>query len=309
MNFRQLKYFSVVAEEENIGRAALRLNISQPPLTRQIHQLEEDLGVRLFNRTPKGVELTQAGQTLYKEARTILSLTEIAAERTIKAEQGHLGRLDIAIFGSSILDLIPQTILKFRNAYPDVNVVLHTMSKPDQLKAIRRREIDVGFNRLLPPQSDITTEILMNEELVIAVNEHHPLARKKPLHLTDLADEQLILFPANSRPGFIDHAIRICNKAGFSPNISQEVGDAVTGVALVASGFGVSIVPKSTTVLSLPGVLFREMDDPPENATIDVSAIYRNDDASPILQNFLEVTRTYIREHVIPASRQKAPDK
>lgn len=291
MNLRQLQYFVMVAEEENIGRAALRLHLSQPPLSRQIQQLEDDLGVTLLIRTPKGVKLTQAGQTLYTEARNILSLTALAAERTVKAEQGHLGRLDIAIFGSAILDFIPKTILRFRSKYPEINVVLHTMSKPDQLKALRRRAIDIGFNRLLAPHPGITTEFIMNEELRIAVNEHHKLAKKKTIHLTDIAGEQLILFPANSRPGFIDHAIRICNDAGFSPNISQEVGDAVTGVALVASGFGVSLVPKSTTALSLPGVVFRKIDGAPKSAHVDLSCIYRSDNASPILENFLAIVR------------------
>lgn len=295
MNFRQLRYFVAVAEEANIGRAALRLNISQPPLTRQVQQLEKDLGVQLLIRTPKGVELTQAGRTLYSEARNILSLTEIAAERTIKAEHGQLGRLDIAFFGSAILNIIPQTILRFRNQYPDINVVLHAMTKPEQISALLRREIDIGFNRLLAPHSEITTEVILNEQLVIAVNENHRLAHKKALSLIDLADEPMILFPSASRPGFIDHAIRICNEAGFSPNITQEVGDAVSGVALVASGFGLSIVPRSTTVLSIPGVIFREIDSADKNATVDLSCIYRNDDNSSILSNFLNVARTYVQ--------------
>lgn len=296
MNLRQLKYFTVVAEEKNIGRAALRLNISQPPLTRQIQQLEEGLGVQLLIRTPKGVELTQAGRTLYSEAKNILSLTDLAAERTIKAEQGHLGRLDIAIFGSAILDLIPQTIVRFRHRYPDINVVLHTMAKSNQIRALLRREIDIGFNRLLAPHSEITTETILNEKLVIAVNEQHPLATKSPIYFHDIADEQLILFPASSRPGFIDHLFHVCNDAGFSPNVTQEVGDAVTGIALVASGFGISVVPRSSTTLSLPGVIFREIDERPENATVDLSCIYRKGDTSKILGNFLEVVREYAGE-------------
>ncbi|MAI91228.1 LysR substrate-binding domain-containing protein [Ponticaulis sp.] len=296
MNFRQLRYFAAVAEEENIGRAALRLHISQPPLTRQIQQLEDELGVKLLHRTSKGVELTQAGDTLYHEARNILALTAVATERTVKAEQGHLGRLDIAIFGSAILGLIPKTVLEFRNAYPDVNVVLHTMSKPDQIKALRRRQIDIGFNRLLAPHEDITTEVILYEELVIAVNENHPLAKKKDLKFTDLAGEPLILFPSNARPGFIDYAIRICNDAGFSPNITQEVGDAVTGVALVASGFGISIVPRSTTALSLPGVIYRDFEQNKDVAGLDLSCIYRTDNHSQILHNFLQVVRRYAAE-------------
>lgn len=291
MNLRQLRYFVAVAEEENIGRASLRLHISQPPLTRQIQQLEQDLGVELFLRTPRGVSLTRAGETLYEEARNILSLTSLAAERTVKAQEGHLGRLDIAIFGSAILDMIPKTVLNFRNRYPDVNVVLHTMNKSNQIKALRRHEIDIGFNRLLPSQEELVSEVLTKETLLLAVNTNHPLAKKSDIKFADLSSEQMILFPANSRPGFIDHVIRICNDAGFSPNITQEVGDALTAVALVASGFGVSIVPRSTTVLSLPGVVFQEFDDFPEAAKVDLCCIYRRDDHSAILANFLNVAR------------------
>ena len=158
MDFRHLKYFITVAEELNIGRAAARLHISQPPLTRQIQQLEEQLGVQLFVRTPKGVELTQAGALFLDEARNISTLLELAIERTKRAGQGKLGRLDIGIFGTSVLGAIPQILQRFRDEHPDVRVVLHTMSKHEQLAALRQRRITIGFNRMLTPQPDICTK-------------------------------------------------------------------------------------------------------------------------------------------------------
>lgn len=160
MEFRQLKYFIAVAEELNIGRAATRLHISQPPLTRQMQQLEEELGAQLFVRTPRGVELTQAGELLLRDALTIRSLVQLAAERANQAGRGKLGKMDIGIFGTGILDLIPKILHAFRANHPDVQIVLHTMTKKEQIEALRQRRIAVGFNRMLAPLPDIASELV-----------------------------------------------------------------------------------------------------------------------------------------------------
>lgn len=293
MDLRHLRYFIAVAEEENIGRAAARLHISQPPLTRQIQQLEEELGVRLFNRTAKGMELTQAGELFLAEARNIRAVVEQATERTQRAGQGKLGRLDIGIFGSGILGTIPRLLLAFRTDYPEVKTVLHTMTKAEQIEALRQRRITVGFNRMLAPLPDLATELVATERLLLAVNESHPLARQETVTLRMLAGHPLVLFPTGARPNFIDKVLRLCEEAGFVPEVSQEVGDVLTGVALVAGGFGICLVPQSVTVLTLPGVVFRPLDDAPENARIDLSCLYRADDQSPLLSAFLETVRGF----------------
>ncbi len=292
MDLRHLKYFIAVAEEQNIGRAALRLHISQPPLTRQIQQLEEELGVLLLNRTPRGVELTQAGSLFLDEARNIRSLVEQAIERTKRAGQGKLGRLDIGIFGTGILGAIPMLLQHFRDTHPDVRVVLHAMSKDEQIEALRQRRIVIGFNRIISPLPDLTTELILREPLYLAVNEDHPLATKSVVAFRELTDQPLVLFPTGARPNFVDRVMELCRNHGFTPEISQIVGDAVTGIALVAGGFGMSLVPQSATNLGLPGVVFRPLEDP-ENATVDLSCIYRKDDESPILQAFLSTIREF----------------
>ncbi|KAF1711485.1 LysR family transcriptional regulator [Pseudoxanthomonas kalamensis DSM 18571] len=292
MEFRHLRYFIAVAEEQHMGRAAARLHLSQPPLTRQIQQLEGELGVCLFERTPRGMELTQAGSLFLEEARNIQSVIERAVERTQRAGQGQLGRLDIGIFGSGILGTIPQFVLAFRNAYPEVNVVLHTMSKDEQIEALRQRRITIGFNRLLGPDPDITSELVRTEQLLLAINANHPLASRKRIPANALRDMSLILFPAGVHPGFVDKVHGICHKLGFVPRVSQEVGDAVTGAALVASGFGACLVPESATVLSLPGVVYRSLSGMPKDSGVDLSCIYRRDDRSPLLAAFLESIRT-----------------
>ena len=292
MDLRQLKYFIAVAEELNIGRAAMRLHISQPPLTRQIHQLEEDLGVQLFIRTPRGVELTQAGEMFLDEARNIRALVDRALERTRRAGQGKLGRLDIGIFGTGILGAIPRMLQLFRETHPDVRVVLHTMTKDEQIEALRQKRIMLAFNRIISPLPDLATELIIKERLFLAVNETHPLSQQASVSFMELARQPLVLFPTGARPNFVDRVIELCRNKGFDPDISQVVGDAVTGVALVAGGFGLTLVPKSATTLGLPGVVFRPFDDI-DSATVDLSCIYRKDDESAVLRAFLESIRKF----------------
>lgn len=295
MDLRHLKYFIAVAEEQNIGRAALRLHISQPPLTRQIQQLEEELGVQLLIRTPRGVELTQAGETFLHEARNIRSLIELAIERTKRTGQGKLGRLDIGIFGTGIFSAIPKLLQQFRDTNPDVRVVLHTMSKIEQIEALRQRRISVGFNRMLDPLPDIHSELIMREPLYLAVNDTHPLSRESSVSFTELSKHPLVLFPTGARPNFVDRIIELCRNMGFTPEISQIVGDAVTGVALVAGGFGITVVPESATPMAPPGIVYLPFSDNP-SATVDLSCFYRKDDESPVLHAFLQATQAFRNE-------------
>ncbi len=304
MELRHLRYFIAVAEERNIGRAAARLHISQPPLTRQIQQLEDNLGVQLFNRTSRGMELTPAGELLLDEAKNIYAVIEQATERTQRAGQGKVGRLDVAIFGSAILDTIPRLLADFRRAYPDVKVVLHSMNKDEQLEALRQRRISVGFNRILTPSPDFASELVETESLLLALPEDDPLARQSSIDFQSLVNEPLILFPTGSRPSFIDKVIGLCQQAGFVPNIAQEVGDTVTAVSLVSKGFGVSLVSQSTAALSLPGLVYRPLNGIPDNARIDLSCIYRPDDRSPILAAFLNVVRSYRKAHGVDNPRK-----
>lgn len=291
MDLRHLRYFVTVAEERNIGRAANRLHISQPPLTRQIQQLEEELGVLLFTRTPRGMELTAAGEQLLTEARHIRALVEQATERTQRAGQGRLGRLDVAIFGSAILEVIPRLLERFCSAYPDVKVVLHSLNKHEQIEALRQRRINVGFNRMLAPLPDLASELVVTESLLLALSEGHPLAGEPTVSFRALAAHPLVLFPTGGRPSFIDKVVGLCQQAGFEPRIAQEVGDVVTAIALVARGFGACLVTESTAVLSLPGVVYRPLTDLPESARVDLSCIFRREDDAPALAAFLQVVR------------------
>lgn len=295
MDLRQLRYFLTVAECGHIGRAALRLHISQPPLTRQIQQMEQDLGVRLFNRTARGVEPTAAGELLAEEARNLLGLLEQATERVRRTGQGRMGRLDVAIFGSAILDFIPRLVLAFRQEHPEVRVLLHNLGKDAQYEALRQRRIDVGFNRLVETATDLQVERVLSERLMVALPGDHVLAVQPQVPLAVLAGEPLVLYPTGPRPSFIDTLWQLCGDEGFQPWVVQEVGDALTAIALAAAGLGICIVPESATRLQLPGVVYRPlMRDP--LPTVDLSCIWRAGDDAPLLNAFLETTRRLARE-------------
>jgi len=288
MDFRQLKYFIAVAEECSIGRAATRLFISQPPLTRHIQSLESELGVQLFIRSARGVELTQAGEIFLEEARNIRALLERATTRVKQAGQGKLGHLDIGIFGTGIFSVIPILLNLFREEHPDVNVVLHSMSKDEQIAALRENRIMLGFNRIIPELPDLERQLVLMEPLYLAVNANHPLSQSASVSFMELADHPLVLFPNVPRPNFVDCVLELCKSKGFDPQIAQIVGDSVTGIALVAGGFGLSIVPESLTALKPPGIEYRRFNDAPD-ACIDLTCIYRKENSSPVLKEFLQI--------------------
>ncbi len=296
MDLRHLKYFIAAAEELNIGRASQRLYISQPHLTRQIQQLEEELNIQLLLRTPKGVELTPAGKIFLDEARNIRSLMEQGIERTKRASQGKLGRLDIGILGTGILHAIPQILRHFRDTHPDVKVVLHTMSKADQIEALRQKRISIGFHRMPLLNVDIDNLLIINERLYLAVNEDHILSRQESVSFMELANYPIVLFPTEARPNFADRVIELCRNKGFVPEISQLVGDAFTGIALVVGGFGISVVPESTRTLNLPGLVYRPFHDC-NSATVDFSCIYQKSEHSAILEAFLAAIHTFKQQH------------
>lgn len=290
VELRHLRYFICVAEEQNIGRAALRLHISQPPLTRQIQQLEEQIGVQLFKRTNRGVELTDAGRVLYDDARNILGMTERAVERSSKAAQGLLGRVDVAIFGSGIFGAIPRLMRAFREAHPEVSIFLHNMVKDEQIDALRHGRITLAFNRLMRPVEGLVSETLLTEQLYVAIPTDSPLVGRTAVSMSELEHVPLVLFPTGARPSFIDRVHDMCRACRFTPVVAQEVGDVVHAVALVATGFGVTLVPQSATAMALPGITYRPLHHP-DHAQVDLCCIYRTDDQSPILQSLLASMR------------------
>lgn len=296
MDLKVMRYFQAVAEERNFSRAAERLHMAQPPLSRQIKALEDEMGAPLFVRTAKGVDLTEAGQTLLDEVPNLLSLAQRAKERTRRAGQGLTGQLEVGVFGSGVLDVIPRMLAKFHAERPEVRIVLHNMTKVEQLQALRERRINVGFNRLVPPEEEIVVMTVLREPLVVALHESHPLAQRKRIRIPDMAGEPLILYPNLAlMPGLAQEVIEAFQHENTELKVEQEVEDVLTAVSLVASGFGLAVTTRSASSLRLPGVAFRPLHSRYLH-DLELSCLYRKGDPSPVLAAFLKVVQGYARQ-------------
>ena len=292
MDLRQMKYFLALAQELHFGRAAARLHMAQPPLTRQIRGLEDELGTPLFLRTAKGVELTAAGQALLDEVPNILSLTQRARDRTQQAGQGLIGQLDVGIFGSGVLNVIPRLLAAFHRERPEVRIELHNLTKGEQLQALRERRITIGFNRLVPPEPGLGVLTVLQETLVVGLPETHPLCARQEITLRELDGEPMIVYPNAPLPGLAQEVASAFHREGIRLNVVQAVEDVLTCVALVAGGFGACITTHSATSLRLPGVVYRPLRSR-HLRDIKLSCLYRTDDASPVLAAFLDVVGAF----------------
>lgn len=287
-----MRYFLAVAEEGNFTRAAERLHMAQPPLTRQIQALEEDIGTALFVRTGKGAELTEAGQALLDEVPNLLALAQRAKERAVLAGEGQSGRLDIGIFGSGVLDVIPRILARFHADRPEVRIVLHNLSKHEQVAALRERRISVGFNRLVPPEDDLVVEEVLRESMTVALPAHHPLAKRASVTIPDLSDHPLILYPRLPIAGLAQQVMQAFHREKSALRVEQEVEDVLTAIALVAGGFGACVTTASTASLRLPGVVYRPLVSK-HLREIELSCLYRASDESPLLAAFVSVVREF----------------
>jgi len=292
MDLRQMRYFLAVAEERSFVRGAERLHMAQPPLTRQIKALEDDLGTLLFLRTPRGVDLTEAGAALLDEVPNLLALAQRARERTLRAGQGLAGRLDVGTFGSGVLDVIPRILGRFHTARPDVRIVLHDQTKAEQIAALRERRIAIGFNRLVPPENDLVVETVLRERMVVALPERHAMAARQRLQLADLDGQPMILYPKQSLPGMAQRIVAAFRREGVGLLVEQEAEDVLTATALVSAGFGLCITTESSMSLRLPGVAFRPLDCEALR-DIELACLYRRGDPSPVLAAFLDVVRHF----------------
>ncbi len=292
MDLKQMRYFLAVAEERNFTRAAERLHMAQPPLTRQIQALEEDIGAPLFVRTARGVTLTEAGHALMAEVPNLLSLAQRAKERAVLASEGQSGRLDIGIFGSGVLDVIPRILARFHAERPEVRIVLHTLNEGDQVQALRERRISVGFNRLVASEDDLVVEEVLRESMTVALPAHHPLAKQASISIPDLSDQPLILYPRLPIAGLAQQVMQAFNREKSVLRVEQEVEDVLTAVALVAGGFGACVTTASTASLRLPGVVYRPLVSK-HLLEIELSCLYRQSDDSPVLSAFVAVVREF----------------
>jgi DNA-binding transcriptional LysR family regulator len=289
MEFRQLRYFVAVAEEGNIGAAAKRLHVSQPPVTRQIQALERNLGVVLFLRTHRGVELTAAGVTFLEDARRLLDLARTSGERSMAAARGEVGELRVAYFGTSIFRTLPLLLKRFLVVAPSATVSLTQINKEAQIDALLTGAIHIGFSRFFPSHAGITIKNVAKERLFLASAKAHAAAMGKRCELAELRNEPLVLFPRGGRPSFADEVIGIFKRAGIEPHVATIAEDVNAAMALTIAGVGSSVVPESVATIEWPDIAFTELVG--SRISVPVSCIYRTGEQAPVLTTFLELLK------------------
>ncbi len=296
MELRHLRYFVAVAEELHLGRAAERLRIAQPPLSRQIRDLEREVGTPLFERVPRGVELTPAGRAFLPEARLTLAQAERAQRTARRAAQGETGRLRVG-FVETAADaaVLPDVLGFFRMHLPDVGVSLFEMDALQQAEALRTERIDLGILHSLPTDAAqwLRVEPVYDDPIVAAVPQTHALAGRARLTLKELATESFVLFPRPTAPVLYDALIARCRAAGFSPRVVQEAAGWHTLAGLVAAGVGVAFVPESLAELRRPGVVYTPL--PGLKVELRMVAAWKRGARSPVRERFVTTLRTIAR--------------
>lgn len=291
MELRHLRYFIAVAEELHFGRAAQRLGISQPPLSQQIQALEDELGACLFERTNRRVALSAVGALFLPEARAVLAQLDKAVAVARRARQGELGELKVGFTSSApFTSTIPRAILAFRQACPAVHLDLRELSSREVAEAVGAGLLQVGMIRPLDPLPDALEALeLFDEPLVVVLPAGHPRAVEGAtgIGLADLADEPFVFFPRSFGTGLYDQLLGLARAAGFTPRIVQEASEAMTLIGLVATGFGVTVLPASFSRMRIDGVVYRTLLDP--GASTAVWLVRRRGEASPLVQRFAEL--------------------
>ncbi len=290
MELRHLKYFVAVAEELHFGRAAKRLHIAQPPLSKQIMDLEQELGVKLFDRSRRSIQLTDAGSYFLKEANQLLLQVEQAVETARRIDRGHAGRLVVGFVGSVIHTFLPEGLRSFRDLYPDVELVLQEIHTAEQIKSLHAKRIDVGFHYPYGHDSLLASQPIANAPLMAVLPSKHPLADRKSIHIRELAQEPFIANTRSSEPVVRDAFISMCHAAGFSPRIAQEAGQVQTVLGLVASGLGVCLLPDFIKNIKRPGVQYVPLAGSP--TAVKLAVVWRSGTPSALVKAFVKVIET-----------------
>jgi DNA-binding transcriptional LysR family regulator len=294
LDLRQLRYFVAVAEERHFGRAAIRLAMTQPPLSQQIMALEESLGAPLFARTRRNVELTPVGRDLLPEVRRLLVLADRLPALAQSLARGEAGELSLAFVSTADYGLLPQLMRAFTGRYPGVRLQLVESTSDIQVEELIAGRIDAGL--MIPPvppryAGQLSYLPLMREPLIVAMSDDAARRLDGDVPLAALADLPLVVFPRRLAPAFYDIIMDCYARAGLTPRIGQEAIQMQTIVSLVSAGMGVALVPRSLCNLRRTGVVYRPLRD--AQPLVETGLLWRSDDVSPVLGGFVEVARSW----------------
>ena len=291
-DLRLVRYFVAVAEELHFRRAADRLHVSQPSLSRAVRDLERSLGVQLFTRTRRRVQLTDAGRRLLEEAPRLLAEFERLLADTRRVGLGELGYLSVVFLPSATADLMPRIVRAYRAQYPEVQLEVEELLDEPQLEALRSGRAHVGILRSEHEEDGLRFEPFGTDVTCVVLPEGHRLASRKQLSYSDLAKEDFILWPRNESPEGFDRVMDSCRQAGFTPRIAHQTGRAYTILGLVAAGLGVSILSGSFRELHGHDVAFV----PLVGAETQLYLAWRVEDSSAACDNFVATARRVARE-------------
>jgi DNA-binding transcriptional LysR family regulator len=292
IDLRQLRYFLAVSEELNFGRAALRLHISQPPLSRQIRQLEDQLGVELFLRGKSGVALTEAGAAFLPEVRRTLVQAEkaVAVARAARGAEG--GKFVVGYTTVFDRSAIPDVADRLRQRFPNWRIVTRGKHSISLVRDVKNGTMDAAFIGLHTETQGLTVETILEEPLVLALPAKHQLAQKRRLGFDDLREEPMFWFERRLNPGFYDHCQAFFEQIGFKPNVIPEPPDHHIMLGLIAEGQGVALISASLQNVKRRGVVFRALKEEAKKLSMGIVVAYSERNQSPVLHPFLELVRT-----------------
>ncbi len=296
MELRHVRYFLAVAEYLNFSKAARQLHIAQPPLSRQIRQLEEDLGVALFVRNKRHVELTKAGQAFLGEARKLIVQAGHATEAARHAQKGESGVVRIGI-ASGLGGTVGKAVAEHCRRFPAINVECKDIFSTAQNDNLRKREIDVGFLRPPVDQVNLDCELLFEEEFVVILPRTHRLAKRKSLRLKEVADEPLIIFDRNFSCGLYDKILGLYSRQGLTPHFTVTHVEAheEAGTIMVASGKAIFIGAGAIVTRSVSGIELASVPLNEAEAKIEVYMAWRREEESGVIRSFLDSVRRVFR--------------
>lgn len=289
MELRHIRYFLAVAEELNFNRAARRLNMAQPPLSQQIKSLEEELGVRLFHRDRRHVELSPAGAAFYPRAAQVLALVQLATEEARSTQQRLIGQLNVAIGSVPHYDLLPDVIRDFQKSAPEARLNLIDIRLQDHAEALRSGQVDICFLYPILDTGNFQCEQLLTEEGAVALPASHPLAGRTCLSLSELAQERWIIFPAHTSPAIRNLLRQTWERAGITPIIAAEMESMEGRLQMVAAGAGITLMPSSIEGSGRPGISFVRLRE--DDLKLPIGLLWRKGAATALLDLFIDCSR------------------
>jgi DNA-binding transcriptional LysR family regulator len=298
MELRHLRYVVAVADCLHFGQAAEQLHISQPPLSQQIRQLEDELGVTLFDRTNRQVRLTKAGQIFVEEARLVLAQADHCARVAMRVNDGEVGQLTIGVAGPSDIQIFADILRLFARRHPNIRIVARSMATAEQAQALREGRLHVGL--VVAPVEDpaLAADVVMPQSIMVALPRGHPLAARAQVPLRALAAEPHVMLARDLDPRFFDAIVGACRRSGFTLHVAHEVDHLHTACALVAAGLGVAFVPAGLQDSIPRSIVLRTFRPALPHVDSQLAIAYRREPLCDLVQRFVTVAREIGSMHV-----------